>query len=176
MEFKPYTLKNKQVVLVRKVSMFLAQEIQRQFPAPRAPIQQVNYGTEDEPEWREEPNPAHPDYEAALERHAMESEMRMAMLAIVRGARIEWNDEKKAALAEVRDDMKDFGIDLDEQARAIVPLGGDKLDLYIYVRYIVCSDPASYEELVSVLIGMSQPTEAAIAENVGTFQPEVQGT
>lgn len=175
MEFTPHRLKNGQVLLVRKVSMWLAQEVQKHFPPPPPPVQRANYGTEEEPDWRDEPNPAHPDHGAALERHDMESEVRMAALAIVRGVRVEWNEEKEKALAEVRDDMKLFGIDLDEQVRAIVPLAGEKLNLYVYVRYIVCSDPASYEELVSTLIGMSQPTEAAIAENVEMFQAEVQG-
>lgn len=163
MEYTPHTLSNGKVVLYRRVSPFLGRALAKQFPEPKPPVQRVNYGTEQVPDWQEEPNPSHPDYLAAMQSHSALIEEQMNRLYLRRGVKVEWTKGKDVELEELKADMAGLGL----------PLEGD--DQFLYVLYVVCDSIDVYQELVSLIMGSSQPQEEAIQAEVNGFRPEMAG-
>lgn len=130
-------------VLIRKVSPFLMSEIARSFPPPQPPLQEVDYG--DGPVL--EPNPAHPDYERAMQEYNMSLEEKVRRMMIRRGVVIQWDDEKRAEVQQLRDEWREeFGTELS---------GSDEL---IYVSHICIGTGEDFGELIEAIQQRSHPT------------------
>ncbi len=145
-ELTPFTFKDTGLqVMIRKVSPLLVNELNRAFPAPRPPAQEVDYGDGVK---RIEENPASPEYTAALERHAQENMLRLRKLLIKRGVVCEPDLE---AVQELRAQYKeDYGIEL------------EGTDQEIYIMYICAGTDADLQDLLNAVLTRSQPTKAEV--------------
>ena len=161
-ELTPHTFKDTGIkVKIRKVSPMLIMEVQKAFPPPKPPMQEVVYGDPGESGAKtvEEPNEAHPDYLVAIDEYNLELEAKVRQLMFKRGVRIHLDEEQKQEVKELREEWKEmFDKDLS---------GSDK---YLYISYIAIGTDADMEELQEVIMRRSQPTEAAIAEAKAGFQ------
>lgn len=166
MEYKKHTLSNGAVVLLQPCGVFLGLDIQKNANKrrPLPPVQRVNFGTPEAPDYRDEANTSDPDYLDKLREHEADIEERTARAYFRLGVKIEWTDDKKARLEQIRQVMEEIGDPIQE-----------KDDTIAYLRYVICGDPNVYSELLQAVIGVSQPTEEAVQEHIETFQPEVQG-
>ncbi|MCC7208329.1 MAG: hypothetical protein IT323_13560 [Anaerolineae bacterium] len=132
-------------IAVRPVSNVLMMEVQKSIPRPKPPVERVANadGT-----FREEPNPDHPDYAAALSKWTEQVEEAVRKLCIKRGVVLHMTDEQKAEVAELREFMRtefDQALDAD--------------DRYVYVAYIAVGGQEDYAKLVNTIVGRSQPTD-----------------
>lgn len=148
-ELKPFTCVDTGIViLIRKVSPMLGNELRKAFPPPTPPVQQV----EIDGQMVDEPNPAHPDYQKALNDYNQETEVRMRRLLIKRG--IEFVDDIQAKEAskqveELRKSWKeDFGKELDES--------NDKV---AFVWFIAAGTDKGIEEITQAIMTRSQPSQ-----------------
>lgn len=161
MEYKPHRVTDTgEIVLIRKVSPLLAQAAQRQIPKPRPPMNRVDYGDGDV---RDEPNPADPAYQEALAAWQEALEARVRLIAIRMGVAIEWTEEKRQRLAELRQVAGEIGIEIESD------------DTVAFVSHIAIGTADDYQELVEAIMQRVRPTEEAIAEAVETFRPQVAG-
>jgi hypothetical protein len=144
------------VLRVRRVPVFLMREVQKSVKRPTPPLVEVTYETGP----RLEPNRADPEYLTAIEEYGMALGEKMIRLVIKRGVEC---DVDVAALAELRADMEEIGIELPSD------------DRYVYVTYICCETPADLEALQSAVLRQTQPTEEAVGEALERFRGEVQG-
>ncbi len=161
-ELTPHTFKDTGIkVKIRKVSPMLIMEVQKAFPPPKPPMQEVVYGDPGESGAKtvEEPNEAHPDYLVAIDEYNLELEAKVRQLMFKRGVRIHLDEEQKQEVKELREEWKEM-FDKD--------LSGS--DNYLYISYIAIGTDADMGELQEVIMRRSQPTEAAIAEAKAGFQ------
>ncbi len=132
-------------IAVQPVSNLLMVEVQRTMPRPKPPMEKIQNadGT-----WREEPNPHHPDYEAAISEWMGDLEQAIRRLCIKRGVVLRLNDEQRKEVDELREFMRtEFKQELDSD------------DRFVYVAYIAVSGETDYQKLVSAIVGRSQPTD-----------------
>ena len=138
-------------ILLKRISPFLVMELQKQFPKPEVPTQTIDIGGET----KEEPNYAHPDYEASLIKWRDGQEARIRKLIIKRGVVIPpenttWEEE----LAEKRQGwVEDFGVELPHID------DDDKVD---WVLYCAIGTNEDYEEIYHTVLRRSQPTTEAV--------------
>jgi hypothetical protein len=142
-------------VLIKKVSPLLVVELQKAFPPPAPPQQEVEIGGE----IVIESNPAHPDYVATMNEYNREFEMRVRRLLIKRGVEIpgenkEWQEE----VAELREFWRE------EYAKELE--GDDKM---LYISYIAVGTDGDLTDLLGAIMQRSQPTEAAVAAAKASF-------
>lgn len=153
---------------VKRVPGGLIDDVRRKFlaqlPEPKPPINRVNYGTETDPHWEEESNPADPAYVTALdawkrvfnERLGDASQTLMMKLGVV--PYLEMTPEKKAMVDALREMMREnFSVELEED------------DRLVYINRIVLVTPEDMQDLAMFLMRRQQPTEAAIAESIRKF-------
>lgn len=142
---KEYTFKDTgETIQLKKVSPLLMIRLQDRFPAPKPPLQTVDYG--DGPKL--EPNPTAPEHVAALRQHELEMEKRIRHLLIERGVVMEWTTERSDALQELRAWwLKEYEQELDEPN-----------DVVAYISYIAIGSDTDFEELVAAILQRSQPT------------------
>jgi hypothetical protein len=156
---KPYTIQDTGVtILIKKVSPLLSGKLRRQYPPPKPPMQEVNYGTKEDPKIKMEPNPAHPDHAQALSDYEAEMSERMQVLLFKRGVVIELTDEMKEEVAELRAFWKE---ETNEE------MEGD--DKSIYLANIALGTQEDIEELLNAILRRTQPTEEAINEAKDSF-------
>lgn len=143
---KSYTFKDtEETVQIRKVSPLLLIRLQDRYPAPKPPMQTVDYG--DGP--KQEPNPTAPEHLVALKEHEMAMEKHIRHLLIERGVVVDWTNERVSALAELRAWwLGEYGEPLDEPN-----------DTVAFVSYIAIGSDVDFEELVGAIMQRSQPTE-----------------
>lgn len=155
-ELIPFTFSDTgETILIRKVSPLLGLELQKAFPPPKPPVQEVDYG---DGRMVKEANAAHPDYLSAMQAYQIDFEDKLRRLYIKRGAVITWSEERRAQVDELRSFWHDeYGIDLP----------GD--DTMVFVSYLCIGSDKDLENLVTAIMQRSQPTEAAVAEAVETF-------
>lgn len=154
---EPYVFKDTgEEVQIRKVSPLLIIKLRERYPSPKPPIQTVDYG--DGP--KTEQNPAHPDYILAQQEYDIQMERRARELLIKRGVVVDWTDERRAKLAEIRE----FWQSTYDEA---LP---DTDDTVAYVSYVCVGSDSDLTELVEALIKRSQPTEEAITEAQGRLK------
>lgn len=148
-KLEPYVFKDTgEEVGIRKVSPLLVIKLRERYPAPRPPLQTVDYG--DGP--KQEQNPTEPTYLQNVQDYEQAMERRVRNLLIQRGVKIEWTDEKLAKLAELRSWWKEtYGEDLN-----------DVDDTFVYVSYICVGSDSDLEELINVLIKRSQPSKEGL--------------
>lgn len=153
-----------ETVLIKPVSPFLLQKARKSVKRPLPPVQRANLGTADNPVWEDTPNEAHPDYEQKLKAWTQEVEEKSRAITIELGTQIEWTDEKRKAVAEIKAAGHNNGIDFDGES-----------DLFIYVSYVAIKAAEDYNTLLKAILGESRPTEEAIQEGIATFRPDSNG-
>lgn len=141
-------------ISIRKVSPFLGDEVRKAFPPPKPPLQKVMLGGVE----TEEPNPAHPDYQAALRAHNIEMGQRIQRLMIKRGVVIELGDDEKAEVEELRADIEAEGVTLPAS------------DKDVYLWHICISTPQDLEDLANAIVQRSQPTEVSVSQKMDGFR------
>jgi hypothetical protein len=162
-----YTFKDTGItVKLRKLSPFMGDQIGRTLrkerEAPQAPVNMVQYG-DGKP--IAEPNLADPAYQRELANYenwvAAEAGKRMMELIIRAAIVIEDVDEDE--VARVREVMEAVG----------APIDPEMSDREVYIRFVCVGTQDDLEDLMGAATRRSQPTEAAIAENVAAFRSDV---
>lgn len=162
----PYTVKDTGVeLLIKKVSPFILTEIRRKNPAPTPPIVTVNYGTETEPDTREEENPNDPAYIASLREYGVKIQTIVQSIILELGVVITLTDEMKEELRETREiNKRATGHDLEEK--------NDKL---AYILYCALGTPNDVTELVEAITSRSVPQAEGVSAYRDSFRSDVQG-
>ena len=160
-ELTPHTFKDTGItVMIRKVSPLLIMDIQKEMPPPKPPMQEVVYGNPDDPGAKrvQEPNEAHPDYLAAIDKYNLDLEEKIRRFMVKRGVIFTLTPEQKEEIKELREDWKEeFDKDIS------MP---DKL---LYISYIAIGTDSDMEELMDVIMRRSQPTEAVMSDVKASF-------
>lgn len=152
----PFTLDKIRVGLTKKMS------------PPEPPMVRVNYGTEEEPDWKWEPNPADPTYKQSLVDHEASLDQAMGMELIEKIIKFAVDveaDEAEVAIA------KEFLIDLGNDPQEVNALSSHE----VYVKYVCIKSPRDLTELQSYVTGMSIPTEVSVQAHVDSFRSEIPG-
>lgn len=135
----------------------IARAVMRERPAPSVPEVETELGTE--------PNPADPDYQAAVAAYLQlintEVSTRMFDLAM---RRIEVEIDQ-AAVDRYREDMAAIGAPVDDSID----------DRTLYIRHICISSTYDLSALLAYLTRRSLPTEAAVQEYLDSFQRDLSG-
>jgi len=138
---------------IKRISPLLVNDIRksvkRKFSRPEPPLQDVDYG---DGKKVKEPNPAHPDYKAALSDYNAETGEEFIHALIRLGVECEVDEYAVKALREIADDLA---------------LPDD--DKVLYISRILVASPKDLQTLQDAILGRIQPTEAAIAEKVDSF-------
>lgn len=158
-------------IRIRKVSPLLRDDIDAQlrleFPSPEIPMARRNYGTEDEPDWIDEPNPFDPVYKEEqkkwLVQHANRVGDKLLWVAVRRGIELQLDEEMKAEVDSIREDFKLIGVDLDPD------------DKFVYVTRICLQTLDELRELHDVIFSQARPSREVIEALKATFPSEVQG-
>lgn len=162
-----YTFKDSGItVQLRKLSPFMGDQVGRALrkerEAPNPPVNMVQYG-DGKP--TAEPNLADPAYQRELEEYetwvAQEAGKRMMDLVI--RAAIVIDDVDEDEVARVREVMEAVG----------APIDPDMSDREVYIRFVCVGTQDDLEDLMAAATRRSQPTEAAIRENVAAFRSDV---
>lgn len=154
-------------IAVRKLSpmtmLSLDTAVRRDMPPPAVPRSIVDYG---DGVTEIEPNPADPDYQAALAAYEqnvrLEAGKRFTRL-VATYCLVEWDSDAVAAL---RSGMAAIGSPLNAE---------DDTDAYIYVWQIACVSNQDITTLQNFIMGQSQPMEAAVQAHAATFPDATQG-
>jgi hypothetical protein len=151
-------------VQIRKVSPNLMRELEKAFPPPKPPVERVNYGTADEPEWREEENPLNDAYRSTMDEYNTKMEDRIQALLIKRGVVMDMTEDVKASVDELRQQWReDFNADLPED---------DKL---VFIKYIAAGTIEDLTDLIMAIMRRSQPLEEDIQAEEAAFQGKISG-
>lgn len=155
-----FTFNSGKTCRIKRVSPMLSVDVQRgmEKQKPKPPVNRVNYGTDAEPIWKDEANPADPDYIDQLAEFEQKKQLTFNRLLVERGVMIEIDQEE---LAQLRADMVALGVELEE--------GSDK---YIYVTR-VCVDGDDWPKLIRAILGQSQPSQEAVGAAQDTFRGAV---
>ena len=147
-------------VQLRRVSPYLVTEIDRVFPEPDPPTQEVELDGEK----KIEPNPADPAYLRLLVAHRRKISERKLNYVLKHGVTAD-ESEMRAAVDEKRRAWQDeFGVDLEE-----------KDTLLAYLKYVCVGSPDELTELVNAIQSRSKPTEGGIAAEAKSFQGPISG-
>lgn len=109
---------------------------------------------------RVEPNPLHPEYEAALQEYQGALGMRFLEKLFRYGVDYTLTPEDTARVAALRADGE-------------LELPPD--DLQVFVTRFIVQTERDLEVLQSAIMGRVQPTEAAVAASIESFRPHLPG-
>ncbi len=112
----------------------------------------------------QEPNPADPDYIAALEAHgdALSTDIVLRLLRIAQAYAVEYEIDTKA-VARFRKGMAAGGVTLPDDDREV------------YFWHFLVSEDGDLQALVAAITRTSTVTEEAVTEKVAEFPDDVQG-
>jgi len=162
-ELTPFTFKDGGYqVQIRKVSPLLVMEVQRGFPPPEPPMQEVDYG---DGKKKLEPNAAHPSHLKAMKAYDTELELRVRRAMIQFGVVYTLTDDDKQRLKEIRDYWAENKMGELE-----------KNDLVAFISYVAIGSPDDMNELIETIMRRSQPTEMAVKQAAELFPDTIQGT
>lgn len=131
-------------------------EVGKVLPKPAPPMQEVPYQTGT----RLEPNPLHPDYEAALAEHENAVGQAFAEKLFRYGVDVDLDDSAKAQVAALR---AEFG----EEAEL------PENDKALYVTRVLVQSNADFVALQNAIMGRVQPSEAGVAAATEAFPAAV---
>jgi hypothetical protein len=156
-ELTPFTFKDTGInIKIRKVSSFLVNELNKLYPAPKPPMQEVDYG---DGKVVMEPNEAHPNYIQTMADYQNLKMEQLKKLLVRRGVECEVDTE---AVQELRDYWRaEYGKELE---------GTDK---EIYIFYICAGTDKDADELMEAILRRSQPTKEAVELAKVTFPGKV---
>lgn len=144
-------------VSLRRVSPFLLHAVQQQFPAPKPPVIDVEYG---DGKTRHEANEADPDYQDKLAEH-------QAML----------NDKLNDLMLEGGIVVDFDANELEEAKRVVATIGAafpeEASDKLAYIKYVCIGNGDDITNVIRAIQGQSFPTEANVQQYVETFPGNV---
>jgi hypothetical protein len=126
-------------------------------PKPAPPMQEVDYGNGTK---KTEPNPLHPEYEAAVQEWTVAQGQVLLEKLLRYGVEAEMDEADQARLAELRADP-----DLELPAD----------DRLAFLTRIVAGTERDQEALQDAILGRAQPTDKAVADALATFRGDVPG-
>lgn len=170
-KLEPFTFKDTgRTIQIRKVSTLIRSEVRRQvlrepeFTQPQPPMTEVDYGDGKQ----KVPHRGHPVYQQLMaewgSRVTEEVGERLKRVAIKRGAVVPDEEIDQKAVAAVRADMADLGVDLSTYD-----------DRYVYIAFVCVGPEAGWSDFLAAVFERSAPQEAAIQEHIATFPPDVRG-
>ncbi len=152
-ELQTYTLSSGKEIELRRVSIFTLQLATKNIKAPKPPIDE---GTG-------EPNPAHPSFLDALVAHNQaETDARVDAIYAC-GIVPPTDDAWKGEVAEFRAFAESMGWD--------VP----KNDWLVYIKYVLLTTLDDFQNVQSLIMSGSLPTEETIGIVAETFKSEMDG-
>lgn len=128
-------------------------QLRKANPRPEAPLQRVGVNGHE----TYERNTIHPDYLEAVKRWNNDLNFLTTQTIISMGVAEEMDDEKRAEVAELR-----------QEAGAYLPLPEDDRDAWIY--FIAIQDDEDFKALGKAIQELSTPTEEAIQAQVERFR------
>jgi hypothetical protein len=149
-----FTFSDGTTVTLERVGPLIAAEIQSEHPAPQPPLAPGVDGAL-------EPNPADPDYAAALEQHATTINLLITDAYLDLGV----SDDiavDEAAVARVRRYQASRGKDISHLT-----------DKVVYLKYILMRSEADIGELLLAIVSYDRPTEGAISAAEAAFRSDV---
>lgn len=160
-------------VKVRRFSPFTLDAIGRRTrtisPPPKPPQKVVNYGTEDEPNFKTEDNLADPEYKEQLakyEQEVNEAGGRQVIDTIINHA-VVVDDIDLDEVEAMRSFLVDIGVPQDEVDAMT--------DHSIYVKHVCIKTPDDLARLQRFVIGQSMPTDELVRSHEDSFRSDVQG-
>lgn len=130
---------------IKPIPVMLTREVERSIPTPEPPAQEVE-GPDGVK--RIEINRSHPDYLAALNERGNAVMEAMTRLVIRRGVVVKLNDEQRAEVRELREDLKAINnVELSEPDEAV------------WVRFIACQSHDDLARLIREVSARSVPTD-----------------
>lgn len=155
---------------IRTLGPFTIDAIQRSIrqekkkPAP--PRTQVNYGTEESPDFRWEENPADPNYKEELSKYEQEIEdaggRRLIDTIINRAITVDVDYEE---VSNMREFLVELGTPKDEV--------DVMTDHEIYIKHVCIKSPTDLTRLQQFVIGESMPTEERVQAHEDSFRGNV---
>jgi len=150
---------------LRKLSPYVGDQIgkaiRKERPAPKPPLNEVDYG--DGKKVSEE-NTADASYQRALAEYeqwvAFEAGQRTIRAVLDYAIALDTDQVDADAVAQARAMMAAIG----------APLDDDISDRDVYIKYVCLGTQEDLSDLLEAATRRSQPTEAAIAENVTAFR------
>lgn len=160
------------VVQIRRMGPFTLESVKMALAAekeiPKPPKVQVNYGTQDKPEYHWEENPADPKYAEELIKYQAElgeqTGRRVIDLIIKHAVEVDPDPE------EVRN-TREFLIDLGTPAEDVERLS----DKELYIKHVCIVSGLDLVALQQFVIGQSVPTEERIKAHEDSFRGNVSG-
>jgi hypothetical protein len=154
-----FTLGNGITVVIKPIAPFLLNDARKKIAKPKPPVQKIP--TYDGTGFIEESNPAHPDYQAALQNYHEELGLFMGEVMMRLGVEAEVDHD---AVKQLREQWAKLNIgELDSD------------DAYCYIRYCLIETQEDFQNLIEAVTSRNNPTEKAVADAIETFQPEIQG-
>lgn len=154
------TLSTGITVGIRKVSPYTFDALNRCFPKPEPPVIAAEYGPGD---IRQEPNEAHPDYQAALIAHQALLAEKSQALMLGMGVDLEIDPAGRERLAAVRSGLAAIGIEIDADERMA------------YLKHVAIGSSQDLERIARAVTSKSQPTEEAVQDHLETFPGDGAG-
>ncbi len=150
----PYQFKDSGIeIMIRKVSPLLIIDMQKEYPAPQPPLQEVKIGDLT----RMEPNPDHPDYKRAMEAWNMENEERLRKLMVRQGVAFTLSEEQKQDVEALRETYR-------ELYQKEIPYN----DRDAYLFYVAIASPRDLQDLINAIMSQN-PTEESVQAAQDSF-------
>lgn len=138
---------------------------------PQPPVERVNYGTDEEPDYKEEPNDADPAYVAALATWSndfyVEVQRRILTLAALEA---EFTVDRPA-VDRLRRHLARVGVTLEDDPE----LDDDENAKVHYFFHIAAAVQEELNAFYTALHRRSEPTEEAVQAHIATFPGDVAG-
>lgn len=137
------------IATVRGVSpTMVATDVRRGTPRPKPPVSRVNYGTDADPDWRAEENPADPSYQAALNQWDEEVSLRAINLTIQMALTPHrLTEDDLAEVSTARAMLLEAGVDL-----------SDTSDKMVWFRYVACAGDADWKGFLEFIRRVGEPS------------------
>jgi len=146
----------------------ISRRVRNEIDPPRPPQTIVNYGTEDNPDWKTEENPADKEYKDALIKYEEEigntSARRMIDVIIENAVVVDYDEDEVRSTREL---LISLGVDRSEVDAMS--------DHSIYVKHSCIKSTKDLTDLQNFVMGQSVPTEALVKAHEDSFRGDVQG-
>jgi hypothetical protein len=157
-----FRFQNGREVEIGKVSPIFGAEIRKMYPAPKPPMQKI--ATADGADFFLEPNLEADSYKLEMADYNVLIEEKIRLIIYTHGIKLVLSDAQRQEVADLRKFWKD---NFDKE------LNPD--DKYVYVAFCLVGSEEEYGDLNNAITARSKPTEAAIAEAIEDFRPDIQG-
>jgi hypothetical protein len=157
-----FRFQNGREVEIGKVSPIFGAEIRKMYPAPKPPMQKI--ATADGADYFLEPNLEADSYKLEMSDYNVLIEEKLRLVIYRQGVKLTLSEAQKKEVDDLRKFWKEsFDRELDPD------------DKYVYIAFCLVGSNEEYSDLNDAITARSKPTEAAIAEAIEQFRPDIQG-